>query len=73
MCVWFLEYVLCCSSGYVETQFMDPDFNHQKWSSKLQVVLLPMLPMLSCQTAGGYLNFQSSGLQLFRCLAGVHQ
>ncbi|KAL0028327.1 hypothetical protein WJX79_010735 [Trebouxia sp. C0005] len=23
-------------SGYVETQFMEPDFDHQKWSNKLQ-------------------------------------
>ncbi len=52
---------------------MEPDFDHQKWSNKLQVVLLPMVPVLSCQTAGVYLNLQSSGLELFPCLAGVHQ
>ena len=41
MCVWLLEYMLCCSSGYVEIQFMEPDFDHQKWSNKLQVISKP--------------------------------
>ncbi|KAL3143365.1 hypothetical protein ABBQ38_002195 [Trebouxia sp. C0009 RCD-2024] len=26
----------CCSSGYVETQFMEPEFDHQSWSRELQ-------------------------------------
>jgi len=36
-------------------------------------VLLPMVPLMSRQTAGQYLISQSSGLELFHCLAGVYQ
>lgn len=37
--VQLLEQVaqLLCSSGYVETQFMEPDFDHRKWRVELQV------------------------------------
>ena len=31
------EHNVAGSSGYVETQFMDPELNHQQWKTELQV------------------------------------
>lgn len=45
----------CCSLGYVETQFMEPDFDHVSWSKTLQVChscLSPLLPSTGCMLSG---------------------
>ena len=45
---------------------MEPDFEHQKWSNKLQVVLLPMVP---CCPAKLQDNADTLNLQDLNCFA----